>query len=140
MQQKHCVFSPLCSLVLINNKASNTHLCLTTFFSALGPHTEHWSKAPPTLILPLVMHHWNSTGICLLVILQTRNFTKVQEVFLHSKNLYWLDVHVRYITNYQTIRGIHLCYTFQAHSWNSFFFRQFWGWNEKALSSEWMSD
>lgn len=57
------------SWVLINNKASNTRQHLTTFFSALGPHTEHWSKAPWTLKLPLVMHHWNSTEIYLLAIL-----------------------------------------------------------------------
>jgi hypothetical protein len=32
----------------INNKTSNAHLHPTTFFSALGPRTEHWSRAPQT--------------------------------------------------------------------------------------------
>jgi hypothetical protein len=33
----------------INNKASNTHPHPTTFFSALGPGTEHWPRVPQTL-------------------------------------------------------------------------------------------
>jgi hypothetical protein len=37
----------------INNKASNTYPHPTTFFSALGPRTEHWRGAPQTLNSPL---------------------------------------------------------------------------------------
>jgi hypothetical protein len=56
IQQKR-LFSSLCFFVLINNKASH----IATFFSALVPHIEHWSKTSQTLILPLVMHNRNST-------------------------------------------------------------------------------
>jgi hypothetical protein len=38
----------------INNEASNTHPNPTTIFSALGPCTEHWRRAPQTLNPPLL--------------------------------------------------------------------------------------
>jgi hypothetical protein len=38
----------------INNEASNTHPHPTTFFSSLGPRTEHWPRAPQTFNPPLM--------------------------------------------------------------------------------------
>jgi hypothetical protein len=48
------VLRSMSSVVLKNNKASNTHIYPNIFFSALGPRTEHCPRAPLTLKPPLL--------------------------------------------------------------------------------------
>jgi hypothetical protein len=53
---KTCVFRFLCSLILKNNIAFNTHSGPTPLFSAKRPRTEHWPRATETLTLPVVVN------------------------------------------------------------------------------------